>query len=331
MSLRERLRARIAREGPIGVDDFMTLCLHDPKDGYYATRPRLGETGDFITAPHVSQMFGEIIGLWAAETWRAMGAPARIRLVELGPGDGTMMSDALRAARAVPAFAAACEVWLVETSAPLRARQGQTLAAYPVQRAARLAEVPDDAPMIILANEFLDCLPIRQRAWVDGAWVERRVGVDDRGGLAVLPPSSLIQEDSPALAAFAREIGAVIARTGGAALFIDYGRDAPGDGDTLQALRGHVKEPPLANPGRADLTAHVDFPAFVAAAKDGGAAASAIVTQGDFLKALGIEARAEALAMARPDRAEAIARQLERLIAPHAMGDLFKVVSLRAP
>ena len=382
MSLRDRLIARIARDGPISIADYMSACLHDPDDGYYATRPRMGAAGDFVTAPLVSQMFGEMLGLWAVEVWVRLGAPPRVRLIELGPGDGTMMSDVLRATKAAPDFMAACEVWLVETSAPLRERQAAALAGSGSRWASSLAALPTDAPVIILANELLDCMPISQTVYIDGLWVERRVGVDDDGALVFLPPlygegdsppgrakrapedrlrerggvpaapsprvssryptpdfdslrldprhkgegGHLVHEHSLALTDFAREAAALVAKTSGAALFIDYGRDAAGYGDTLQALRGHKKESPLAHPGAADLTAHVDFPAFAAAAGDG---ATAIVSQRDFLRRLGIETRAAALTRARPDRADVIARQLDRLIGHDHMGALFKVVGLR--
>ena len=336
MSLRDRLTAAIARDGPISTADYMMLCLHDPDDGYYATRPRLGDAGDFVTAPLVSQMFGELLGLWAAEVWERLGAPPRARLVELGPGDGTMMGDVLRAAKAAPAFLATCEVWLVETSAPLRARQAAALEGYGPQWTTDIKTLPNDAPLIILANEFLDCLPIAQMVFVEGAWVQRRVGVDAKGDLSFFPcPSGerdfVIHEHSVALAETAREIAGLIGVAGGAALFIDYGRDMPGYGDTLQALRGHQKESPLAHPGEADLTAHVDFPAFAAAAQSAGAAVTPILKQGDFLRRLGVEIRAAALARSWSDKKDQIGRQLERLIAPDKMGDLFKVVCLHAP
>lgn len=336
MSLRDRLIAAIALGGPISVADYMTLCLHDPDDGYYATAPRLGETGDFVTAPLISQMFGELLGLWAAEVWERLGAPPRARLVELGPGDGTMMRDVLRAAKAAPAFLAACEIWLVETSAPLSARQGAALEGYGVQWASSVAELPTDAPIIILANEFLDCLPIAQMVFVEGAWVERRVGVDAEGDLAFVPGHKgedglAIHEHCVALAETTRAVAGLIGAAGGAALFIDYGRDTPGYGDTLQALRGHRNEHPLHHPGADDLTAHVDFPALTAAAQSAGLEATAILKQGDFLQRLGIKARAVALAHARPDKSDQIERQLQRLIAPDKMGDLFKVVCLHGP
>ena len=342
MGLRDRLIAQVRESGPMSVAQYMTACLHDPADGYYATRPALGADGDFITAPLVSQKFGELIGLWAVACWQAMGRPSPFRLVEIGPGDGTLMDDMLRAARLAPDFVAAADVWLVETSAPLKARQRQVLGDG-VTWAASLAEVPDEAPMILVANELLDCLPPRQFVRTDKRWAERVVGLNDAGELAfglagaaigdLAPdaPAGSVLEQSPAQEALGSEIGARIAADGGAALLIDYGRDQPGFGDTLQALRRHVKESPLASPGAADLTVHADFPAVLAAAAREGAATARILTQGEFLVRLGIGARAEALTAARPDRSEVIERQLERLVSPDQMGELFKAVCIHAP
>ncbi|MGI9170735.1 MAG: class I SAM-dependent methyltransferase, partial [Caulobacteraceae bacterium] len=312
----------------------------------YAARPRLGADGDFITAPHVSQMFGELLGLWAVEAWRRMGAPPSVRLVELGPGDGTLMADALRAARVAADFEAAREVWLVETSGPLRARQEAALAgsAGRPRWVEDLAAVPADTPFIVLANEFLDCLPIRQYVRTPEGWMERRIGLDSAGNLdfqaarwpstlASAPPAPIgsILEISDALAVFGETIGALIARAGGAALFMDYGRDGPDLGDTLQAVRRHRRESPLANPGEADLTAHVDFPVFLAAARAGGARATPIRCQRSFLTALGIEARAAVLAQASADRAALISRQFDRLIGADRMGTLFKAACVHSP
>lgn len=344
MSLRERLIGQIRSGGPISVAQYMTACLHDPQDGYYAARPALGEAGDFITAPLVSQMFGELIGLWLAQTWLAMGRPAAVRLVEAGPGDGTLMSDALRAARVVPDFLAAADLWLVEASGPLRALQADRLAEAPLapRWASGLGEVPEGAPLLLVANELLDCLPARQYVRAERGWAERMVGLDEAGelafGLGALSarspdddaPLGAILEQSPAQTAFAAEAAARIVKDGGAALLIDYGRDEPGFGDTLQALRRHRKESPLAAPGEADLTIHVDFPAVLAAARAEGAAAG-LLTQGEFLLRLGVNHRAQALASARPDQAERIGRQLERLVGDDQMGQLFKAACLHAP
>jgi len=342
MSLRERLAAQIRSSGPLTVAQYMSACLHDPQFGYYATRPALGAGGDFITAPLVSQMFGEILGLWAAECWDRLGRPAKIRLVETGPGDGTLMSDMLRAARIVPAFLAAAEVWLVEVSAPLRALQRQRLGEA-ARWAPSLDEVPAGAPVILFGNELLDCLPTRQWVRTRAGWAERMVGLAPDGGLAFglggslaspdapdAPPGAVL-EVSPAQAAFGLRLGDLVARESGAALLIDYGRSEPGVGDTLQALHRHRKVDPLAAPGEADLTVHADFPAVLAAARRGGARTGPLRTQRDFLRDLGIEARAEALARTRPDQAAILARQLDRLIGLDQMGELFKAACIHSP
>ena len=344
MSLRDRLIAEISATGPISVADYMLRCLHDPRDGYYATRPALGAGGDFITAPLVSQMFGELIGLWCVETWSRLGAPAAFRMVEAGPGDGTLMSDLLRAARLSPEFIAAADLWMVETSRPLRALQAERLAAGPLtpRWADSLEQVPGDEPLILVSNELLDCLPARQFVRTGQGWAERLVALDEDGQLAFRlgPPApaptatevplGVVYETSPVQQAFGSGLGERIARDGGVALLIDYGRDAPGPGDTLQALKGHEKVDPLACPGEADLTVHADFPAVLAAAREAGAATAPILGQGEFLARLGIEHRAAALAAARPDRAEMIDRQLARLVEPDQMGTLFKAACVHS-
>ena len=340
----DRLQAQILLEGPMTVAQYMTACLHDPEFGYYATRPRLGVEGDFVTAPLVSQMFGELIGLWCAETWSRMGRPRRVILAEAGPGDGTLMSDALRAMKLAPEFLLAAELWLVEPSAPLRARQAEALAgaAPALTWTDSLAGLPDDAPLILIANEVLDCLPARQFVRAEQGWAERLVGLGDHGELAfglarrpldqALPEAELgaMVEVSAAQESFAAELASRVARQGGAALLIDYGRAEPGFGDTLQALKGHEKLPPLSTPGEADLTVHADFPAVLAAARAEGATA-ALATQRELLLRLGITERAGALARARPDQGDKIFRQLDRLIGEDQMGELFKAACLHAP
>lgn len=341
MSLRERLEAQIARTGPITVAQFMTAALHDPSAGYYATRPALGDEGDFITAPLISQMFGELIGVWAASAWTLMGEPQALRLIEMGPGDGTLMSDILRAARMAPGFLEAADVWLVETSEPLEVLQRARLGDQ-VRWAASLAEVPAGAPVLIVSNELLDCLPARQFVRTAVGWCEQLIGLDAEGGLAftlnptpvrdLLPdaPEGAVFEQSAAQAALGAELGARLVADGGAALLIDYGRDAPEFGDTLQAIRRHRRVDPLEAPGEADLTIHADFPAVMAAAEREGAE-SAILTQAEFLARLGVGMRAEALVRARPDKAPMIGRQLNRLVAADQMGELFKACCLFSP
>jgi len=341
MALRDRLAAEIAQSGPITIAQFMTAALHDPQGGYYATRPALGDDGDFVTAPLISQMFGELVGVWAASAWALMGEPPCVRLVEMGPGDGTLMVDVLRAARAAPGFLQAAEVWLVETSEPLRTIQQRRL-PQSVRWASRLADVPGGAPMILVANELLDCLPARQFVRTAVGWAEQLVGLDAKGRLAftrsgtpasaLLPdaPEGAVYEQSAAQAALGAELGARLVTDGGAALLIDYGRAEPGFGDTLQALKAHRKVDPLERPGEADLTVHADFPAVMAAARAEGAEA-AIVTQAEFLARMGVGLRAEALVEARPDKAPLIGRQLNRLVASDQMGELFKALSLFSP
>jgi SAM-dependent MidA family methyltransferase len=341
MSLLDRLTAEIAAGGPISVARYMTACLHDPDFGYYATRPALGMEGDFVTAPLVSQMFGELLGVWAASAWELMGRPATFRFVEMGPGDGTLMSDMLRAVRHAPGFLRAADLWLVEVSEPLKALQRDRLGEDP-QWAPNLAGVPAGAPLILIANELLDCLPARQFVRTPVGWAEQVVGLDRTGaltfGLADTPVGSLlpdaapgqVYEQSAAQAALGAEIGARVVQDGGAALLIDYGRAEPGFGDTLQALRRHEKVDPLANPGEADLTIHVDFPAVMDAARAQGAEA-AILTQTDLLARLGIGERAEVLVRSRPDRSGAIGRQLHRLIGGDEMGELFKACAIFPP
>ena len=343
MSLEAALRALIAEQGPLTVAEYMTLCLHHPTGGYYATRPALGEGGDFITAPLVSQMFGELVGLWAAETWRRLGAPDPVLLAEVGPGDGTLMGDLLRAGRAVPGFLQAAEIVLVEPSPPLRAAQQARLAeAHPrLHWAGSLDDLLADRPMLLIANEVLDCLPARQFLRTAEGWTERRVGLDPEGrlsfGLAPVeaPPGSApvgaIVEHSPAQAAFTGAVARRVVAQGGCALLIDYGRVRPEPGDTLQALRRHARVDPLDMPGTADLTVWAEFDVVAAAARAEGAAVAGPIPQAAFLGRLGLVERAGALARARPDRAETLARQVERLAAPEQMGELFKVVAIHRP
>jgi len=348
VTLKARLAREIALTGPMSVADYVTRCLHDPQGGYYATRPALGEGGDFITAPLVSQMFGELIGLWAVETWARLGSPDRLRLVEVGPGDGTLMSDALRAARLAPGFIAACDLILIEPSGPLRAEQARRLAGVDPQPRwlSCLQAVETDAPVILIANEVLDCLPARQFVRTDDGWSERRVGVTDDGdgllfGLTAITggferptfavePGQVI-EISDQQAAFGRDLALMLAETTGAALLIDYGRDRPGPGDTLQALRRHAKVDPLGNPGEADLTQWADFPRVMQAAIRSGADVTGCRGQGDFLSALGIDVRADRLKAARPEATAIIDRQRSRLTADDQMGTLFKACAIFSP
>lgn len=346
--LLDHIRRRIAQDGPLSVAEYMSLCLGHPEYGYYMTRDPLGRAGDFITAPEISQMFGELIGLWAAQLWHDLGRPAPFKWIELGPGRGTLAADALRAMRGVPGLPTALEVHLVETSPVLRQRQGLALPDWaPIWHDA-VADVPQ-GPAVIIANEFFDALPVRQYQRESDGWHERVVTLADDGalgfvatprlGIAPLLPPGLararpgdVVEASPAAVGIARALADRLVRDGGAALIVDYGHGASVPGDTLQAVRGHAFCDVLAAPGEADLTAHVDFAALAAAAHGAGAAVFGPVAQGDFLKSLGIEVRAARLkAAAGASEGAAIESALRRLTAADAMGRLFKAMALSAP
>ena len=313
--LERALRERIAAEGSISVEAYMEAC----NAYYYATRDPLGAGGDFTTAPEISQMFGELVGAALADCWKRAGAPDDAIYAELGPGRGTLASDALRMMRA-GGFAG--EAHLVETSPVLRELQKQ--AVQQVQWHERIDELPAK-PLLLVANEFLDALPVRQHV---GA-VERRV-MAAAGGLAFDRDGEIV-ETSPARDEAVTAIALCVGQKGGAALFIDYGHERSGPGDTLQAVRGHGYAPVLADPGEQDLTAHVDFEAVGTAASDAGAAVTPVVAQGEWLIRLGIEARAQALSRANPERAGDVQAALDRLTGREAMGLLFKVIALHGP
>jgi NADH dehydrogenase [ubiquinone] 1 alpha subcomplex assembly factor 7 len=343
--LERLIRDRIARDGPMKVADYMAICLGHPEHGYYMARDPLGARGDFVTAPEVSQLFGEMIGGWLAQVWLDANRPAAT-LVELGPGRGTLMADALRVAGRVPGFVEATALWLVETSPVLRAAQAEALGAHAPAWAARLAEVPDDRPLILVANEFFDALPVEQWLRLDQGWQERVVDLrDDRLAFGFAPPrasapldarfpglpeGSLV-EASPAGEAVAGEIGCRLAARGGAALLIDYGA-WDGTGDTLQAVARHGYADPLAEPGAADLTAHVRFRPLAEAVTAAGARSWGPVTQGVFLERLGVTPRARRLAagLGGPALDRHVAGH-RRLTHPDEMGHLFKAMALTEP
>jgi NADH dehydrogenase [ubiquinone] 1 alpha subcomplex assembly factor 7 len=341
-ALARKLAARIAAEGPLPVDAYMAACLADEEFGYYRNANAIGAAGDFTTAPEIAQVFGELIGLWLADQWQAQGSPARFNLVELGPGRGVLMQDALRAAgQALPAFVAAARLHLVDISVPMREEQRHRLGAYAPTWHADFADVPNDAPLFVVANEFFDALPVRQHVRRGDAWHERRVGLHD-GRLGFVEgeavpvdftraeaPDGAIVETCPAGAAIAEALAARIAAHGGAALAIDYGTAVSGWGDTLQALRKHKPVDVFDQPGECDLTAHVDFPALMAAARKGGAASYGIAGQGAFLTRLGLPVRlGRLLKSAAPRQARDLAKASQRLLDPHEMGTLFKVVCI---
>jgi SAM-dependent MidA family methyltransferase len=344
-ALEQEIRTLIESEGPIPVSRYMALCLGHPRHGYYMTRDPLGAAGDFVTAPEVSQMFGELIGIWCAEVWRMMGAPNPVRLAELGPGRGTLSADLLRAARVAPEFRAALDLHLVEMSPALAQRQRATLASTGTAAEwHRAVETMPSGPLIAIANEFVDALPVDQMVRTAGGWHERKIGMKegrlvfaidpvplpDIEGAPDAPPGAVLERRDLAPV---RGIARRIAEFGGAALIIDYGHARSGFGDTLQAVRAHRIADPLENPGEADLTAHVDFEQLAAAVMQAGAHAIGPVTQGQFLRAMGIELRAEGLKRRKDaDTAAVVDEAVSRLAGPSpGMGELFKVLALAHP
>ena len=313
--LERALRDRIKADGPISVEAYMEAC----NAYYYATRDPLGAQGDFVTAPEISQMFGEMVGGCLADSWRKTGAPKDAVYAELGPGRGTLAADALRVLRSAR-FSG--EAHLVETSPVLRQAQQAAVSGAIVHET--IDDLPD-RPLLLVANEFLDALPVRQFA----GGIERRV-IAAAGGLAFDRDGEIV-EDSPARQQAVAMISKRLAQKGGVALFIDYGHAKSAAGDTLQAVRGHRFVPILSDPGEQDLTAHVDFEALARAASDAGAALTSVVGQGEWLIRLGIEARAQALSRANPDRASEVEAALRRLTGPDEMGTLFKVIAIHSP
>lgn len=339
MTLRDRIAEIIQGEGPIPVSTYMALCLHDPQAGYYSTQSGLGR--DFITAPEISQVFGELLGLWAVHEWHALGAPSPFILAELGPGHGSLMCDALRAASRHADFMAAMQLWLVEASPKLRAVQKERLARFDPQHIDDWRALPE-APAITLANEFLDCLPARQFVRTGHGWAERVVGLDQRGGLCfglAEPAGDEPREASegaageldvqPALGEIAERLAAREAPF--RALFIDYGPMTAPPGETLRAFLENEQIDPLADPGRADLTVDVDFARFSRLARARGLDVAGPVQQGALLRQLGIQARLDQLVAANPDEAQTIFHAVSRLVDPDAMGARFKAVCLSTP
>ncbi len=367
-TLKDRILAHINTSGPMSVASYMSWCLLDPKQGYYPTRDPLGVAkngqSDFITAPEISQMFGEVLGLWMINAWRCMGKPETVQLVEYGPGRGVMMSDMLRTARLDNDFFAAIHLNLIEMSSALEAKQAETLAnaGVPVSWVDNLADVPQ-GPTIVIGNEYLDCLPVRQLIMKDrfkgnAGWYERMVDVnpDNTNKLifsvseapisaidhallpAEIPPvkDGDLLEINPGLGQIVETLRKRFADHPGAALFIDYGPDTTELGDTFQALKKHEKVFPLDEPGHADLTARVDFAALGEWAEKAGLANYGPCPQGQFLSRLGIEVRAVSLSKSLGLKASMkskakIARQLHRLTDVNDMGTLFKAMAIQSP
>lgn len=345
-----KLKERIRREGPLPISEYMGVCLGDPDYGYYRGRPAIGAGGDFTTAPEISQIFGELIGIWAAVAWRAMGAPAEVNLVELGPGRGTMLSDALRAARVVPGFLAATRVHLVESNALLKEAQRRMLAGTSARVQTTWHEalepgIAGDRPTIVLANEFLDALPVRQLIYSGGCWRERCVGLDAQERFVLVPGDAATPEHTPtdrppregdileSHPAFV-EIADMLHRWSVqpvAALFIDYGHTRTAFGDTLQAVSRHRYASLLESPGEMDLTAHVDFAEFCRQCTEHGLAVDGPITQSEFLLSLGlVERLSKLMAAALPDQISLLEAGAQRIADPLGMGGRFKAMCVRA-
>jgi len=356
--LGELLARRIRIAGPITVAEYMAEALGHPQYGYYKQGDPFGLEGDFITAPEISQMFGELLGAWCAAVWETMGRPAPVRLVELGPGRGTLMADALRGTRRAVGFHAAVDLHMVETSPYLRGRQAEALKRVVPTIAPCWHDAFDDVPdgpLLLVTNELFDALPIHQFEFQGGRWLERVIDVDSSGdglvfalrppgaalALATTPPQpahqGMVVEACPAGIALAAAIGRRVAQHGGAALIVDYGHDGSGCdgsgcGDSLQAVRRHQKHAVLAKPGTADLAAHVDFGALARAGLEAGAAVYGPIPQNTLLERLGIKLRATALARnATPAQAADVQAATERLLHLEQMGTLFKALAITAP
>ncbi|RED54299.1 class I SAM-dependent methyltransferase [Aestuariispira insulae] len=347
--LMDLIRRRITLDGPMSLADYMAECLGHPEHGYYMTRDPFGVAGDFITAPEVSQMFGELLGLWLVECWKQRDCPGNITLVELGPGRGTLMADMLRAARMAPDFLEALTIHLVETSPVLRGHQEKTLKNHTVTWHDSMDSVPQEGVLFAVANELFDALPIHQLMMTETGWRERMIGLDTERsrlvwGLSPGVPGLIAQmnprlsgeanpgdiaEICPAGLGLARELGRRINETDGVGLFIDYGYVKSACGDSLQALKGHQYTDPLAEPGEADLTAHVDFENLGLSFRLTGARPAPVLTQGEFLGRLGLAMRAQSLARnADAARIENLQAAYDRLVGPEQMGELFKVLGV---
>jgi NADH dehydrogenase [ubiquinone] 1 alpha subcomplex assembly factor 7 len=344
-SLEARIAASIAMTGPIGIDAFMTQALYDPREGYYIVQKPLGVAGDFTTSPEISQIFGELIGLWVAQSWLDLGAPTPFNLVELGPGQGTLMADILRVGAKVPGFLEAASLHLVETNIHLRSVQKSKLSAFSPHWHNQLGDVPV-GPSLIMGNEFLDCMPIRQFVRTPDGWREKQVGVDcdgrltfGLGPLSSAPPRNAreddqigaVRETAPQLSSFVATLHSRFKDHVGRALLIDYNDPAGHQGDTLQALHRHAKVNPLDHVGQADITAHVDFAALARWANATQLPYDGPVSQSTFLNFLGIHERAGALITANPMCANDVQAGVERLVSKEHMGALFAVICIDSP
>ncbi|MEN9895226.1 MAG: hypothetical protein RIR97_1078 [Pseudomonadota bacterium] len=350
--LADKIKSMIRQSGPISVRDYFALCLGDPDHGYYRKKEPFGVDGDFVTAPEISQLFGEMIGIFLIHAWQRHGKPENVRLCEIGPGRGTMMSDILRVIeKLAPDLFANLHVHLVETSDRLQKVQSQTLVEYKfkIDWHADFNTVPDGF-LLAVANELFDAIPIRQIIKMGSDFHERMVDLDELGNLtfALGPPvpdedrpslighysDGTILEPAPDRAAFMQTICDRLIAGGGTFITIDYGSLASGVGDTLQAIKNHSFDPPLANPGEADLTSHVDFEALAAVARNAGLQVHGIQHQGDFLLGLGLLQRAGALGQGSSALTQdAIRIAVQRIAGEGAgnMGELFKVLAVSSP
>ena len=329
------LAEMIAAEGPMALDRYMAFCLGHPVHGYYMKRDPFGERGDFITAPEISQIFGELIGVWCAAAWDAMGKPSQFNLVELGPGRGTLMADILKAAKVMPGFRAAARIHLVEMSPTLRKLQKEALGAD-VTWHDSIASIPE-GPILLAANEFFDAIPIRQFEKREGKWFERCIGAK---GMGLMPATLDVKqgadgdliEFAPQRLEIAKEIAQRLSRNVGTALIIDYGHLQTAPGDTLQAMRAHKYVALTDSPGESDITSHVDFEGLGKALVQGGARLHLAITQRAFLLAMGLEPRVAMLsAKADSNSQEILARSVSRLTGETEMGNLFKVMVATSP
>jgi NADH dehydrogenase [ubiquinone] 1 alpha subcomplex assembly factor 7 len=334
-SLENIVRELITYNGSLSVAAYWSLCLSYPQHGYYMNRDPLGVEGDFITAPEISQLFGEMIGIWVAERWHEIGQPEAFYLVECGPGRGTLMADILRVAKILPDFLKAMQIHLIEMSPSLRAKQGEAIKGHQLVWHDDISTLPNNAPIIFIGNEFLDALPIHQYIFQDGQWFERMVGLDVYKNLSWglltsgmdfgnSPEAGSMLEISPARENFMADIAAKIKAQGGAGLFIDYGHEQSGYGDTLQAVKDHHYADILKDCGEADITSHVDFGRLSEIVQTENLSVQ-LSAQGEFLKRLGIEIRAEQLAK----KSDSISSGLHRLIDDAEMGTLFRAMEIK--
>ena len=346
LTLSQQIDAQIRETGPMSIATYMGLALGHPRHGYYTMGRPLGSAGDFITAPEISQMFGELVGFFIVNLWQQMGEPKSFTLLELGPGRGTLMQDALRAASRADGFENALHLQLFEQNALLKGEQEKRLGKYSPYWASDLDAFGED-PIFVVANEFFDALPIKQFVRTDDGWHERLVGLRDGARAFGLSPTPISESAAPAevRGAYAGEVlelstaaidamqrlSRKVALQGGAILAIDYGYERTQTGETLQAVQSHAFADVLDAPGEADISAHVNFGVLADAARATGLAVAPLAHQGEWLLRLGIGERANALARANPSEAGNIARAVERLTSPKQMGTLFKVLCAHSP